>query len=453
MNKISFGALALMLAASAACSSNDQEETPENTGTSKVKIRIENVKAYTGSRAVADPKGSTEGEKVEFANGYIFFVTPQGAIREHVKIIVDPNETDSHDCKKVNIEDLRKGYTFEGVSGDVTNVYVLANVTEDELHCEDLHNSNIRFIADLEQVKINIANQWQNDMRTVALSGNAQLYDSPEVGTKAASVQLVPLCARFEIPKITAGVNVLDYKVDGVYLAGFYEQMPLNQMCLQADWRSPNYEVANADAELAQFYQNYPYMADTEANGHVYSRMEDYYGTSKPVFYPVKPEADPDWECNKVWAYPFFGVEETSNPYTRHLGLHLIIKLSGLKVRMKDESGNEVIKELTENGGVRYLNIHRFVSGADAHSSAVRFYNGHVYQIKTVKRGSGDPNDPGSGDPNDPNDPNNPNNPSQEPGLEIHTDDISDKIMPTDINVEVEIIVKPWVVTPVYPVI
>jgi hypothetical protein len=412
MKKVLYGALAFMLAATTACSDNgDNNQLPEETKGSKVLVKIDNI-AAASSRAVTDPKGESDAEKVEFTGGYLFFLTPQGAIRDHVRIIVDPADVDNFDCQKVTVQELREGKLFEGVSGDVTSVYVLANTGS---FGNDLHNGTIKFISDVESRNISIKDQWEDNMSHVALSGEAMLYETSEVGTKSAKVELVPLCARLEIAKITPGPLVVDYKVEGIYLAGFYDQMPINQMCLQADWKSPDYEAVNIPDALSTFYAAYPFMADTQ----IFSRKEtfkdqDDNDVERNAFYPVDPESD---QAGKVWAYPFFGIEEKVNdPYTRHLGLRLIIRLSHIKVYLPNNEGNLV---LTEIEGDRYINISRFVDDAsNPHASAVRFYNGHVYQVKF---------------------------------LEITANNISDKIIPTDINVQVEISVKPWQVTPVYP--
>ena len=135
------------------------------------------------------------------------------------------------------------------------------------------------------------------------------------------------------------------------------------------------------------------------------------------------PEAD-----GKVWAYPFFGKSELRND-DGHYGLRLIVKVSNLKVYLKDENGEKHLHDVTkddegkgipeEKAGIRYLNINGFVEEYhNTEAEPVEFYNGNVYTVQN---------------------------------FEITTQNLSDRIMPTDINVNITVQVKPWTIKKVYP--
>ena len=72
-----------------------------------------------------------------------------------------------------------------------------------------------------------------------------------------------------------------------------------------------------------------------------------------------------------------------------------------------------------EKAGIRYLNINGFVENYhDTQAEPVQFYNGNIYQVQN---------------------------------FEITTQNLSDRIMPTDINVNITVTVKAWSIKKVYP--
>lgn len=129
-----------------------------------------------------------------------------------------------------------------------------------------------------------------------------------------------------------------------------------------------------------------------------------------------------------MWAYPFFGKYEARDDKD-HYGLRLIVKVSDLIVYLKDENGDMQRRDVTkydidngvpaEKAGIRYLNINGFVE--DYHNTEaepIQFYNGNVYTVQN---------------------------------FDITTQNLSDKIMPNDISVNVTLTVKPWTIKKVYP--
>lgn len=151
-------------------------------------------------------------------------------------------------------------------------------------------------------------------------------------------------------------------------------------------------------------------MADCIEFSKVQEQTED--GHNVYSFYPEATQS-------KKWAYPFFAIEEPAEgvePYKGHLGVHLLLKLSGMTVKLYDETTNSWEEKKLE--GVRYINLNRFVRSHSAHADAVNFYNGHIYKIDEIKFG---------------------------------TTNLSDKIMPTDVSVKVTVSVAPWKIDNIYP--
>lgn len=411
---LSMVALGSMLLGLSACSSAD-DQGAEQTTTGHVFVKLENV-AGPSSRMTEDPK--TESDITEFHNGYIIFGTPKSAIRKHYEIVASPEDVTSDHT--VLLDELRRGKTFEGIPGDVTNVAIVANVTEDELPASEFHNGTIRFHNDVLNHIIQLRNQYADNMSHVALYDMKMLQGSG-TGTMSASLELKPMCARLEIAKITPGPDVIEYQVDGIYLAGFYDQMYISQISNRDFWKGPDYDNDNAAAELENFYKAYPYLANTDIKA-VQETAVATDGSSKEItaFYPTTE--------GKVWAYPFFGKSELRDD-DDHYGLRLIVKVSKLKVYLLDENGDKQYRDVeqydlangipAEKAGIRYLNINGFVE--DYHNTQaepIKFYNGNVYTVQN---------------------------------FDITTQNLSDRIMPNDINVNIAVTVKPWTIKKVYP--
>lgn len=410
-------ALGSLLIACGACSS--EEGTPEENQTGRVFVKLENViKPSTKTRTMENPK--TEADVTEFHNGFIIFGTPKEAIRKHYEIVSDPSEANKND-HIVLLDELLEGKTFEGIPGDVTNVAIVANVTEDELNPEDFHNGTIRFHNDVLNHVIQLRNQYADNMSHVALY-DMKMLQGVTGGAMSAALELRPMCARLEIPKITPGPDVVEYQVDGIYLAGFYNQMYISQISNRDFWTGPDYDTQDPSLALRNFYTGYPYLAHTESDIRAVKETMTSGETTREVtaFYPS--------EEGKVWAFPFFGKYERRND-DQHYGLRLIVKVSHLKVYLLDDHGNRVPRDVTEydrqqgipeeRAGIRYLNINGFVE--DYHNTLaepIQFYNGNVYTVQN---------------------------------FEITTQNLSDKIMPNDINVTLSVTVKPWIIKKVYP--
>lgn len=226
-NFISMLALGSMLFGLGACSS-DNNDFDDNNQSGRVFVRLENV-ASPGSRMTEDPK--TDKDVTELRNGFIIFGTPKSAIRKHYEIVSDPALVDKTD-HVVLLDELRSGKTFEGIPGDVTNVSIIANVTEDELNPEEFHNGTIRSFNEVLAKKIQIRNQYSDNMSHVALYDMQELKGTANGGTMSATLELKPMCARLEIPKIIPGPDIIEYTVEGIYLAGFYKQSFIEQTCV-----------------------------------------------------------------------------------------------------------------------------------------------------------------------------------------------------------------------------
>lgn len=411
-----------MLFGLCACSSEETEVDSVASSEGRVFIRLVNVVGPSESRMTETPK--TESDVTEFHNGFIIFGTPKSAIRKHYEIVTDPAKVDPKNDHVILLDDLREGKTFEGIPGDVTNVAIIANVTEDELSPKEFHNGTIRFHNDVLNHVIQLRNQYADNMSHVALYDMKKLVSTGQ-NSMSASLELKPMCARLEIAKITPGPDIIQYKVDGIYLAGFYSQMYISQISNRDFWTGPEYDTENAAEELNRFYTQYPYLKNEDIRGVAetvnVTNEDGSEGTKEiKVFYPN--------DEGKVWAYPFFGKYEARDD-NDHYGLRLIVKVSDLIVYLKDENGvmqrRDVTKYDIDNGvpaekaGIRYLNINGFVE--DYHNTEaepIQFYNGNVYTVQN---------------------------------FDITTQNLSDKIMPNDISVNVTLTVKPWTIKKVYP--
>ena len=407
-------ALGSVLFGLSACSSDDENIEGESTE-GCVFIKLENV-VGPSSRMTEDPK--IESDITEFHNGFIIFGTPKSAIRKHYEIVTDPKLLDRTD-HVILLDELRKGKTFKDIPGDVTNVAIIANITEAEISPEEFHNGTLRFHNDVLNKIINLENQYKDNMSHVAL------YDMKPLevtggNAMSATLELRPMCARLEIAKITPGPDVVEYQVDGIYLAGFYKQMYVSQISNREFWASPDYDNADPATELINFYTGYPYLVNTDIKAVKETMGEGDDAREVTAFYPE--------EDGKVWAFPFFGKYEPRND-TEHYGLRLIVKVSNLKVYLKDENGDRHLRDVTawdkeqgvpdEKAGIRYLNINGFVENYhDTQAEPVQFYNGNIYQVQN---------------------------------FEITTQNLSDRIMPTDINVNITVTVKAWSIKKVYP--
>lgn len=418
---ISMLALSSVLLGFSACSSEENNvDTPVSDG--RVFVKLDNVVGPT-SRMTEAPK--TDKESAELHNGFIVFSTPNGGIREHYEIVTSAD--DVVDAHTILLDELREGKTFEGIPGDVTNVAIIANTTNEELNPADFHNNNIKFKADIFARKLQLRNQYADNMNHVALYDMKQLQGSAGVGSMSATLELKPMVARLEIAKITPGPNVMSYKVEGIYLAGFYKESFMNQVCDRADWSFPDYDNADPQAALDEFYKGYSYLANTDIKAVTETGIgmgnngEQDVERDITAFYPT--------EDGKVWAYPFFGKYDQS-PNDDHYGVRLIVKLSGLKMYLKNEqTGDMELRDVYQYdinrgidpavAGIRYLNISGFVEDPNnTLAEPIQFYNGNVYVVEN---------------------------------FEVTTQYLSEKIMPADINVNLTVSVKPWVIKKVYP--
>lgn len=409
-------ALSSMLVGLGACSSEENGSEIEEIHTNgRVFIKLDNV-AGPSSRMTENPK--TESDITEFHNGFIIFGTPKSAIRKHYEIVTDASQADQTD-HTVLLDDLRKGKTFEGVPGDVTNVAIVANVSEEELSAAEFHNGTIRFHTDVLNKVIYLKNQYADNMSHVALYDMKQLTSTGK-GMMGAALEMKPMCARIEIDKITPGPDVVEYTIEGIGLAGFYDRMAISQLSNRDYWTAPDYDAADPAVELHEFFNSWPYLVNYDIRGVESTVGEGASAKKVTTFYPT--------EEGKSWVYPFFAKSEIRED-NEHYGLRLIVKVSNLKVYLKNEDGDKQLVDVTkrdkENGvsdekaGIRYLNINGFVEDYhNTQSAAIQFYNGYVYKVQS---------------------------------FEITTQNLSDKIMPADMNVNISVSVKPWVIKKIYP--
>lgn len=351
-----FTLMAIALMGLASCTLDDDNSSNTNY-VQDVFIRLDNA-SRPGTRAEETSKGDTDADKVKFANGYIFFITGQGSIKKCYRI-TDTGTTDDLVNNSISIDSFwadatSSGYLFQNVSGEVKQVYIIGNIS-------GVSEATIRSKTMLKELKeIAVSVSTQSDVDHVTMDGLDTTLETigADDTKKKADITLVPLSSRIEIAKFTATGSVTAFKLQGIYVSHFYNEMPLNET---ADAAKNELFALNGGAD----YTQYTTMCDVAA------APAAGLGTNTGTL------ATPT-SSNDVWAYQFLPGSNTGRVSPR-----LVIKI------------NEVAASVGSFDPTKtyYLNIRGFKATGAGNVDPMAVERGKIYKIANVSFNESDISD------------------------------------------------------------
>lgn len=381
MKKIKVWLMMALCAVIASCTANEEEGLGMNDSQTIV-LRIGSA---ADTKAVETP--GTSSDKATLTNGYLFFANEKGAIKRCFKLL----GSGSTDVSKLEIliseftgENESKGFTFTNVPGDVTQVYILGNVSDAE--GSDTEEDNIRSKTTLDAIKaLNIKVTDQKTYASVTMDGLGNVTGSGT--TKEATVNLKVFCSRLEIPSLTASGAITGFQVDGIYVSHFYKQVPLTEEVSSTEL------FKYADDTKIQYDDTYAMLADVAGGSG--SGLGETSGKTVSA------------GSGKAWAYQFIPGASGDN----REGIRVVIALSNI----------QGVPSL--NGTTQYLNIRGLVDKGnnDPNPEPMALVRGMIYSMGT--------------------------------NLTFDEGDLSPLPNPDDISLTVKIIVTPWGVKEVKPVL
>jgi len=220
--------LAILLAVTflSGCSSTSDDLTSES-GKQTIYLKLGNVLTKSEDTKLDNTNS------VNFNDGYIYFITSQGGIKDFYKIDNSGlTETATLKTKVISLSALKgNGVSFKNISGEVNRVYIVGNPNLDS--DEEATMTAPTTLADLQRIVISIKNQGVASDLTIDDLANitaANQTDFPGSVTEdqEAVVSLLPLCSRIQIDKVTGSSKISAYTLKGIYVNKFYGQMPLN---------------------------------------------------------------------------------------------------------------------------------------------------------------------------------------------------------------------------------
>lgn len=351
-----FALMAIALMGLAGCTLDDVN-TDNTDFVQDVFIRFDNA-ARPDTRAEEPSKGDTDADKVEFANGYIFFVTRQGSIKKCYQI-TSTGSTDDLVNNRISIDSFwnnatGSGYLFQNVSGEVTQVYIIGNISS-------ISETDIRSKTTLTELKkIAVSVSAQSDVNHVTMDGLDDTLESinGDETKKKADITLVPLASRIEIAKFTATGNVSAFKLQGIYVSHFYNEMPLNE---------------TADASKNELY------ATTGGTDYsVYTSMCDEAAIPANGLGTYSGKSATPTDNTHVWAYQFLPGANTDRVSPR-----MVIELNGVTASV----GN------FDTGKTYYLNIRGFKASNAGNVDPMALSRGKIYRITNLEFNESDISD------------------------------------------------------------
>ncbi|WP_321331003.1 hypothetical protein [uncultured Bacteroides sp.] len=341
----------------AACS--DSSDSLPEANEHSVFLKLGNVQTKA-STTRGDEAPLTNSNAVTLTDGYIYFVTDQDGIKAVYKI----TSTESTDInnKVIKLSDLEAGYKFTNVSGEVTSVYIVGNP-----NLGDNEDATMRSFTTLKAlragVNVSISNQSNVNDLTIDGIGIVKTASATDLevdasavaeGDKEAIITLMPLCARIEIPNITAGGTVSAYTLQGIYVNHFYKQMPLNSVANSADLVSEQ-ALSNFDSSVTtSLYHTYPGMCDDNATS---LGIKDALVTTPTT-------------ASNVWAYQCFAAGAP----------RIILKLTGVTAGAGTFTGTQFlnIRGFLNAGGTEITNLEK---GNVYRITGLVFNEGHLSQV------------------------------------------------------------------------
>lgn len=350
MMRKSLGILFIALLGMTSCTIEDEGEATGADRLQDVYIKFENA-GTPGTRAEETPKTGTD--KVSFSNGYIFFLTSQDNVKKCYHIL-PTGQTANKANNEITLADFwggasGGGYLFSNVSGEVTKVYLIGNMPTTIL------DSDVRSKTTFAKLKeLTAGIETQDKVNLVLIDGADNLQNAPggDATKKVANITLVPLCSRIEIAKITAGGEVDNYKVQGIYVSHFYNKMAFNETSVAGNLEK---YAAGGGADYTAKFASLCDVATVPATG--------LGNQASLVTTPAT--------LTNVWAYQFFPGNNAVRVPPR-----IVIKLNGVSVNAGFGSFDST-KDY-------FLNIRGFKATGAGDVDPMALERGKVYKIANV---------------------------------------------------------------------
>ncbi len=337
--KTKFSFLATLVVALGLMSCSENNDLPVDTDNQSIYLKIGNIEsAQTRSEGTA----VTEAEAVTLTDGYIYFITAQDGIKEWYKIA--SSGTSDVANKVITTTDLKNGFKFSNVSGEVSKVYIVGNPNLGSGEATTMEG--FKTLSELK-AGVNISISSQNnvqDLTIVGEGGVTAVLEGAETD-KQAVVSLTPLCARIEVGAIKVTGTITDYTLKGIYVNRFYANKTLSNVFsnLQNEELTDNFSTAGTG-----IYSSYPTMCD-----------QNDAGLGSQASLVTSPTTG-----NNVWAYQFFP-GGTENP-------RITFKLTGVTSSVGGESYPDP----------QFVNIRGFLNSTG--TAITTFAPGTIYHINEV---------------------------------------------------------------------
>lgn len=313
-------------------------------------IKFENA-GQPVTRAEEVAKGNTD--HATFSSGYIFFLTGMESVKKCYRIA--PSGTASDPANNIiSIDDFwssassSTGYVFQNVSGEVKKVYIIGNLPDAGNTTEAIVRSKTT-LTELKKIAVPIAAQSNIDDVTMdGIDESLEAIDGDQT-KKKASITLTPLCSRIEIAKLTSGGAVTAYKLQGIYVSHFYNEMPLNEISNSA--KQELYALNNGTD-----YTAHSYMCDQATDATV--------GLGSQTGKVTTPAT-----TGNVWAYQFLPGSDASRIAPR-----IVVKLDGVASTIGSFNPTQSY----------YLNIRGFKAPSAGDVDPMKLQRGKVYKILNI---------------------------------------------------------------------
>lgn len=341
--KTKFSFLATLVVALGLMSCSENNDLPVDTDNQSIYLKIGNIEsAQTRSEGTA----VTEAEAVTLTDGYIYFITAQDGIKEWYKIA--SSGTSDVANKVITTTDLKNGFKFSNVSGEVSKVYIVGNPNLGSGEATTMEG--FKTLSELK-AGVNISISSQNNVQDLTIVGeggvtavNTTQHPTAAVTDRQAVVSLTPLCARIEVGAVKVIGTITGYTLKGIYVNRFYANKTLSNVFanLQNEESTDNFGVAGTGV-----YSTYQTMCD-----------QDTISIGNKISLTTSPKT------GNVWAYQFFpgGAE---NP-------RITLKLSGITSSVAGESYPDP----------QFVNIRGFLNSTS--TAITTFAPGTIYHINEV---------------------------------------------------------------------
>lgn len=342
--KTKFPFLATLVVALGLMSCAENNDLPVNADNQSIYLKIGNIEsAQTRSEGTAVPTT----EAVTLTDGYIYFITAQDGIKEWYKIA--SSGTSDVANKVITTTDLKNGFKFSNVSGEVSKVYIVGNPNLGSGEATTMEG--FKTLSELK-AGVNVVISSQNNVQDLTIVGeggvtavNTTQHPTAAATDRQAVVSLTPLCARIEIGAVKVIGTITGYTLKGIYVNRFYANKTLSNVFsnLQSEELTDNFSTAGTG-----IYSSYPTMCD-----------QNDAGLGSQTSLVTSPTTG-----NNVWAYQFFP-GGTENP-------RITFKLTGVTSSVGGESYPDP----------QFVNIRGFLNSTG--TAITTFAPGTIYHINEV---------------------------------------------------------------------